>query len=210
MKVAVIDYGVGNLGSVAGALELLKAQPVMLADPAGLAGFDSMILPGVGNFTECMRRLEEAGWPQAIRGAVGAGKRLLGVCLGMQLLAETGCEGAIATEGTAGLGLLPGAVQSLASLGCTQRIPHVGWNSVRAVQPCPLLEGVADGSDFYFVHSYAFVPGEGASVLHAACDYEVAVPAIVGRGTVWGTQFHPEKSSRAGSRVLRNFLALAC
>lgn len=210
MRVAVVDYGVGNLGSVAGALEGLTAQAVMVQDAAQLAGFSSIILPGVGNFTECMQRLNEGGWTEALRGEAAAGKYLLGICLGMQLLADEGVEGAGQDSVTRGLGLIPGTVRSLASLGCAQRVPHVGWNSIRTLQPSALLEGVEDGTDFYFVHSYAFVPAQSSTDLLAVCDYDIPVPAVIAKGRVWGTQFHPEKSSRAGARVLRNFLAASC
>lgn len=209
MKVGVIDYGVGNLGSVMRALEGLGAAPVLVTKPAEMGAAGSLILPGVGNFADCARLLHAGGWAPALLDEVqGAGKPLLGVCVGMQLLASRSMEGAdgLTPEGVAGLGLIPGRVEHLRALGCTARVPHVGWNGIsRCADEVALLRGIPDGTDFYFVHSYAFVPDDPAHLL-ATTDYGAAVTALVGRGHIWGTQFHPEKSSRAGFRLLRNFI----
>lgn len=210
MKVGVIDYGVGNLGSVLRALEELRVTPVLVNRAVDMHAADCLILPGVGNFADCARLLDAGGWPTALRDEVlGYGRPLLGVCVGMQLLADASMEGADSaqTQGTPGLGLVPGRVESLRTLGCTLRVPHVGWNSItRARDAGNLFDGIPDSTDFYFVHSYAFVPQDPADVL-AITDYGVPVTAAVRRGYVWGTQFHPEKSSRAGFRLLRNFMA---
>jgi glutamine amidotransferase len=124
----------------------------------------------------------------------------------MQLLADSSTEGAKDGQATPGLGLIPGKVSHLRALGCEMRVPHVGWNGItRSADANHLLDGIPDGTDFYFVHSYAFVPQDSADVL-ATTDYGVHVTAAVRRGHVWGTQFHPEKSSRAGFRLLRNFI----
>ena len=213
--VGVVDYGVGNLGSVLRALESVGAQPRLLHAPGQLTTVDRVVLPGVGSFTDCKRRLDHAGWTVALQAqAGGRNQPLLGICVGMQLLASHGTEGADDALGTPGLGLVPGRVQALASLGCTARLPHVGWNGVRAVRPSAastsLLAQVPDDADFYFVHSYAFVPDDPQHLL-ATTDYGLPVTAAVQRGTVLGTQFHPEKSGRAGFQVLRNFLQVgAC
>lgn len=209
MKVGVIDYGVGNLGSVMRTLENLRVTPALVTRAADLHANDCLILPGVGNFADCANLLEMGGWSQALRDEVlGAGKPLLGICLGMQLLATRSMEGAgdDAPEGIPGLGFIPGHVEHLRTLGCQLRIPHVGWNEVVACAPNrELFDGIPDCADFYFVHSYAFVPDAPSDVL-ATTEYGVPLTAAVGRGRVWGTQFHPEKSSRAGFRLLRNFL----
>jgi glutamine amidotransferase len=123
----------------------------------------------------------------------------------MQLLADMGMEGADHEEGTPGLGFIPGKVLHLRALGCTLRVPHVGWNGIARSKMDHLFTGIPDGTDFYFVHSYAFVAEDPADVL-ATVEYGPAVTAALGRGHVWGTQFHPEKSSRAGFRLLRNFV----
>ena len=207
MKVGVIDYGVGNLGSVLRALEELRVAPVLVNRAADLHATDCLILPGVGNFADCARLLHEGGWTTALRDEVqGYQRPLLGVCVGMQLLADSSTEGADEGQGTPGLGFIPGQVQHLRSFGCTQRVPHVGWNGItRTRSDDPLFHGIPDGTDFYFVHSYAFAPQDSADVL-ATTDYGVPVTAAVRRGHVWGTQFHPEKSSRAGFRLLKNFI----
>jgi len=209
MKVGVIDYGVGNLGSVMRALEELRVTPTLVTRALDMHAMDCLILPGVGNFSDCAQLLQKGGWPEALRDEVrGSGKPLLGVCVGMQLLASSSMEGvdASAPQGTLGLGLIPGRVEHLRRLGCGLRVPHVGWNSVSPItSQGGLFDGITEGTDFYFVHSYAFVTEDPADVL-ATADYGIPVTAAVRSGNVWGTQFHPEKSSRAGFRLLRNFI----
>jgi glutamine amidotransferase len=209
MRVGVIDYGVGNLGSVMRTLEELSVTPILINRAIDMHIADSLILPGVGNFADCARMLNEDGWSQALCDEVQvAGKPLLGICLGMQLLGSYSTEGASDNppNGTPGLGFIPGRVASLRSLGCGLRIPHVGWNAVTShTTASGLFDGIPDGTDFYFVHSYAFVPDDPAHVL-ATTIYEIPVTAAVRCGHIWGTQFHPEKSSRAGFRLLRNFI----
>ena len=207
MRVGVIDYGVGNLGSVLRALEELHVMPVLINRAVDMHSADCLILPGVGNFADCVRLLEVGGWIKALRDEVlGYGRPLLGVCVGMQLLADSSTEGAVDERDTPGLGFVPGQVRHLRSFGCNLRVPHVGWNGIiRTRTDDYLFKGITEGTDFYFVHSYAFDPQAPADVL-AIIDYGVPVVAAVRRGHVWGTQFHPEKSSRAGFRVLKNFI----
>jgi len=206
-KVGVIDYGVGNLGSVTRALEELRVTPVLINRATDMHAADCLILPGVGNFADCVRLLEVGGWTSALQNEVRCYQRpLLGVCLGMQLLADSSTEGATDDRGVPGLGFIPGQVRHLRSFGCTHRLPHVGWNSItRKGTGQHLFQDIPDGTDFYFVHSYAFAAQDSADVL-ATADYGVPVTAAVRRGHVWGTQFHPEKSSRAGLQLLRNFI----
>ncbi len=207
MRVGVIDYGVGNLGSVLRALEELRVAPVLVNRAVDMHATDCLILPGVGNFADCVNLLWAGDWVEALRQEVnGYGRPLLGICVGMQLLADDSTEGADDNRGMPGLGFIPGRVEHLRVLGCGLRVPHVGWNAITRRGPAdPLFDGIPDGTDFYFVHSYAFVPQDPANVL-ATADYGVPVTAAVRRGHVWGTQFHPEKSSRAGFRLLRNFI----
>lgn len=210
MKVGVIDYGVGNLGSVVRALEELNVQPILVDRPVDMHAADCLILPGVGSFTDCAHLLGRGGWIDPIRQEVLEFNRpLLGVCVGMQLLADFGVEGATSHEpsGTPGLGFVPGRVEHLASLGCQLRLPHVGWNEIRCGEIRDhLFEGIPDRTDFYFTHSYSFAATDPAHVI-ATADYGIPVAAAVRNGQVWGAQFHPEKSSRAGFRLLANFLA---
>jgi imidazole glycerol-phosphate synthase subunit HisH len=209
MRVGVIDYGVGNLGSVMQALEELRVTPVLVTRAIDMDSADSLILPGVGNFTDCARSLDKGGWTQALRDEVQvAGKPLLGICVGMQLLASTSMEGAAddSTNITPGLGFIPGRVESLRTLGCVLRVPHVGWNEVTShTKSGGLFAGIPDGTDFYFVHSFAFIPDDPSHVV-ATTEYDIPVTAAVRHGHIWGTQFHPEKSSLAGFRLLRNFI----
>ena len=207
MKVGVIDYGVGNLASVLRALKELRVTPVLVNRAIDMHATDRLILPGVGNFADCARLLNDGGWSNALRDEVlGFNRPLLGVCVGMQLLADSSTEGGVAGQDTPGLGFIPGQVHHLQSMGCTQRVPHVGWNSIVCSHPNdPLFDGITDGTDFYFVHSYAFLPRDDLNVL-ATTDYGVPVTAVVRRGHIWGTQFHPEKSSHAGLRLLNNFI----
>jgi len=203
VKVVVINYGMGNLGSVARALEECGADVEIADTPASLAGAERIVLPGVGAFPDAIARLKTAQWPDKISEALGnPGVRLLGICLGMQLLANKGHE----VAETAGLGLIPGEVVRLVA-GEEERIPHVGWNEVRhRGDSSPLLAGIGDGTDFYFVHSYHFRAERAPDVL-AMTPYCGEFVSIVGSGNVYGTQFHPEKSSRAGMQLLKNFLA---
>jgi glutamine amidotransferase len=207
MKVGVIDYGVGNLGSVLRAIEQLCATPILVDRALDMHAADCLILPGVGNFADCAQLLNEGGWTTALREEVlGYGRPLLAVCVGMQLLADNGAEGATEGQYIAGLGLIPGQVRHLRSFGCTQRLPHVGWNGVtRARHDDHLFNSIPDGTNFYFAHSYSFLPRDSTDVL-ATTDYGVPVTAAVRRDHVWGTQFHPEKSSRAGFKLLSNFI----
>lgn len=207
MKVGVIDYGVGNLGSVMRALEELKVSPVLVKQATEMHFNDCLILPGVGNFADCARLLHEGGWHGALHDEVlGCNKPILGVCVGMQLLAESSTEGVTEGHGTPGLGLIPGRVKHLKALGCNLRVPHIGWNSIDRANPnVHLFDGIPNGTDFYFVHSYAFSPDDIEDVI-ATTNYGVSITAAVRRGHIWGTQFHPEKSSRAGFKLLKNFI----
>ncbi len=209
MKVAVIDYGVGNLGSVLRSLEELKVTPVLVDRPSDMHSADSFILPGVGNFADCAKILKDKGWDKSILDEVkGAGKPILGICLGMQLLASYGLEGSSDknSNGTEGLGLIPGSVINLKELGCNLSIPHVGWNEVEIKNESGgLFNEIPNSTDFYFVHSYVFMP-ENPDHIIATTNYDISIVASVRNNHIWGTQFHPEKSSRAGFKLLYNFI----
>lgn len=207
MKVGVIDYGVGNLGSVVRALGVLRVTPVLVDRASDMHAADCLILPGVGNFADCVRMLEAGHWIEALKEEVlGYNRPLLGVCVGMQLLADSSTEGAINGDSVAGLGFVPGKVKHLSALGCQLRVPHAGWNAVtRSEVTDPLFQQIPADTDFYFVHSYAFEAQYTSDVI-ATTDYGITVTAAVRRGHVWGTQFHPEKSSKAGLKVIKNFI----
>ncbi len=207
-NIVIIDTGCANLSSVRMAIERLGVTARVSKEAADIRAADKLILPGVGNFTDCMRLLDINGWSASIKEEVIAyNKPLLGVCLGMQLLASCGFEGAEdPVTGTPGLGFVPGRVEHLARLGCRLRVPHVGWNNIVATSAGrQLFTAIPDETDFYFVHSYAFVPCDQQDIL-ATTEYDINIVAAIQRGRVWGTQFHPEKSSRAGFQLLRNFI----
>lgn len=203
MKVLVVDYGMSNLGSVSRALEECGGDVCIASTPESLEGADRIVLPGVGAFKDGMSHLVSAGWPGPLREATNRpGVRLLGICLGMQLLCTRGHEGGEIE----GLDLVPGSVVRLKPEMDSERIPHVGWNEVYPNRDHPLTRGVAPGTDFYFVHSYHFTTLNPEHVL-ANTPYCGSFASIVGCGNVMGTQFHPEKSSKPGFQILRNFLA---
>jgi glutamine amidotransferase len=205
MKVAIVNYGMGNLASVKRVLEELGAEPFVAEGPASLADADRVVLPGVGAFPAAMHSLTHQGWRDALQYVtVERRKPLLGICLGMQLLASRGEEG----QPTDGLGFIDGTVRRLDAIGCALRIPHVGWNQITHVNDDPMFARIPQESDFYFVHSFAFAP-EAADSVVAFTDYGAPVVAAVRKQNIWGVQFHPEKSSRAGRQLLQNFLDYA-
>jgi imidazole glycerol-phosphate synthase subunit HisH len=202
MNIAIVNYGMGNLASVFRAVETIGHSPFIAQSPAELGKASRIILPGVGAFAEGMDRLNRGGWtPEIRRLAIDEGRPLLGICLGMQFLADRGAEGGERE----GLGLIAGEIEHLGSLGCNERVPHVGWNEMRIARPDPLFETIPDATDYYFVHSYAFRAAGEQHVL-GTVRYGGEVTAAVRSGNVWGTQFHPEKSSKAGLQLLRNFI----
>jgi len=200
--IAVVDYGMGNRRSVEKALEHVGARALVTRDPAALESADALVVPGVGAFPQGMRNLIALGLDEHIRAAADAGKPVLGICLGMQLLFERSQE----HELTDGLGLLAGEVSPLTGAGL--RIPHIGWNDVRFERPAPLIAGLGDdGCAFYHVHSLAARPEDPADVI-ATTEYGERFATVVGHGNVLGVQFHPEKSSRDGLVLLSNFVTL--
>lgn len=203
MRVGIIDYGVGNLASASRAVEAVGHRSEIVCYPDQARDLDRLVLPGVGAFPAGMARLAEHGWPAALHDMVAVnGKPLLGICLGMQLL----CDFSPEAGGAKGLGFIGGEMARLDSLGCQHRIPHVGWNSLSFdQQDHPLLAGIPEQTDVYFVHSYACVPSNPVHRI-ASASYGITFAAVIADGPVWGVQFHPEKSSKAGLRMLQNFI----
>jgi glutamine amidotransferase len=201
--VGVIDYGTGNIQSISNAFERIGVRVRLVHEAAQLAGATHLVLPGVGAFGFCLERLRATGLLPALEAWVfGENRPLLGVCVGMQLLAETSDE-----HGTrAGLGWIPGRVTMLRSTGPCIRIPHVGWNTVRFAHAFGEFSGGSQ-CDFYFDHSYAYEPAEARQTL-ASCSHGERFTAAIRDGNVVGVQFHPEKSQVAGIRFLRGFVAM--
>lgn len=202
--VTVLDTGLSNLDSIVRALEVCGGVAATARAAPDLARAGRVVLPGVGAFPDGMRALTERGLDTALREHAAAGRPLLGVCLGMQLLASSSTEGGTVTPG---LGLVPGEVVRLEP-DAHERIPHIGWNEVDHRAESPLLEGIDDGADFYFVHSY-HLRAVGSAVV-ATTPYAGGFASVVGAGCVAGVQFHPEKSQRRGMQLLRNFLEAPC
>ncbi len=201
MKVAIIDYGMSNLGSVRRAFEECGAEVSLCATPSDWDGEYRIVLPGVGAFADGIKNLQERGWAEQLPALLKDPEvALLGICLGMQLLADEGTEGGVHP----GLGLLRGRILKLAATDASERIPHVGWNEIQPTRPSPLLTGIASGTDYYFVHSYHFAEAGDASI--ATTPYAGGFTSMVAAGNVFGAQFHPEKSSRPGFALIRNFL----
>jgi len=212
MSVAIVDYGSGNLHSAAKAFERAArecgyGEPIVVThDPDAVARAERVVLPGVGAFADCRRGLDAvSGMVEALSTRVRQqGRPFLGICVGMQLMAERGRE----YEVTAGLGWIPGEVDRITPSDPDLKIPHMGWNTLNAVRPHKLLEGISvgpQGLHAYFVHSFHLKTAEPASLV-AQADYGGPVTAIVGRDTAVGTQFHPEKSQRLGLKLIANFL----
>ncbi len=199
VKVAVVDYGAANMVSITRALAAVGADVTVAEDPAGMVGVDAIVVPGVGAAASAMDHLRERGLVDPLVDWVRAGKPCLGICLGFQILFECSDEGEATT-----LGLLPGKV---AMLEDAPTLPHIGWNSVEFGRDDPLFRGVADGSYFYFVHSFAPEPTD-LGVIAARTTHGRPFASAVSKGNLFGVQFHPEKSSEAGLRVLANFVAL--
>lgn len=197
--VTLVDYGVGNTASVTRAFRRLGAEVHLTADPEQVASGSRIVLPGVGAFGPARRRLAETGLDGALLEAVRQGSRLLGLCLGFQLLFDESEE----HGRTSGLGVVRGRI---VSFGGNTRIPHVGWNALDVTQEEGLLFGVPSGTYVYFVHSYR-PEGVDPEDVAATCEYGGTFPAAIRCGNVWGCQFHPEKSSEAGRKLLLNFLA---
>jgi glutamine amidotransferase len=201
LNVAVVDYDAGNTLSVTRALEKVSARVDLTPDPERAARADAVVLPGVGAFGDCVRKLEERGMDGACREAIEGGKPFLGVCVGLQVL----FEGSEESPGIEGLGVLPGEVVRF-EVG-DLKVPHMGWNQLDVARAHPVLEEL-DGEAFYFVHSYYPDPAVRSDVLGTA-EYGARFCAAAGRENLVAVQFHPEKSSRAGLKLYENFLRWA-
>jgi glutamine amidotransferase len=230
--IAIVDYGMGNLRSVQKAFERVGGDARIVTSPEEIATAEKVVLPGVGAFRDAIGQLRSHGLVEPIKDAIRSGRPFLGICLGLQLLFDVSYE-----DGEyAGLGVLPGKVVRFDFSGLPEvgslKIPQMGWNQLQWTAPCPLLEGIAVGTHFYFVHSYYVVPAAspspsaqaavsgssdtaaqspgplGPALMCATCNYGRDFTAMVWRDNLFATQFHPEKSQAAGLALLRNFAAL--
>jgi imidazole glycerol-phosphate synthase subunit HisH len=209
-EVAIIDYGLCNLDSIYRAIEECDGKPEIVVNSDRLSKYSHIVIPGVGSFSDAMENINAQGFVQPLKEIASDGNTaILGICLGMQLLASSSEEGAKLTKKgakTSGLNLIEGMVLRLKPTEKIERVPHIGWNEVFFEQECALIDGIPNGSDFYFVHSYYF---------DCKIDYQIATtpyadkfPSIVGKDNIFGVQFHPEKSQRLGFSILKNFLSI--
>ena len=197
---AIIDYGVGNLFSLRSSFAAIGEDAVVTADPEKIRSADRVILPGVGAFEDAARKLRESGLDEVVRGEAAKGKPLLGICLGMQMLFERSYE----YGDHPGLGLLKGVIRPMAGrIPADLKIPQMGWNALNIKKESPLLKYTREGDYVYFVHSFSAV--ECDESLLATVEYGEEITACVGKDNVFGCQFHPEKSSNTGLRILRAF-----
>ena len=203
--IAIVDYGMGNLRSVQRAFEYVGAEAVITAHRETIESASAVVLPGVGAFGKAMSNLEQEGLTDVIRQVIAQGRPFLGICLGLQLFFEESDE----MGQHRGLGVLGGKVKRFEVNGRRHgyKVPQIGWNQIHIQRASPLLEGVADGSYAYFVHSYYVAPAD-AEIILATTDYGIDYASIIGQGNIFGIQFHPEKSQAVGLRILRNFTAL--
>lgn len=205
--VAILDYGMGNLGSIRNMLLHIHADARIISDPADISSADCFVLPGVGSFDQGMKSLDTVGFRSVLNEEVREkGKPILGVCLGMQLFGEASEEGE-----RRGLGWIDAESvrfsQEEGKVHAALPVPHMGWNGIDAVRQDPIIEGLGDDTRFYFLHSYHLECRSAGDVI-ARTDYGYAFPSIVRRGNIVGVQFHPEKSHRFGMRIFKNFLQM--
>ncbi len=206
-SVAIIDYGMGNLHSVASAIEHVapEQQVLVTSDPAVVAAADRVIFPGVGAIRDCMAEIRRLGFDQLLREQIASGKPVLGICVGMQALMDHSEE----NGGVDCIGILPGQVKLFGTehrdaAGCHLKVPHMGWNQVHH-NDHPLWADIPQDARFYFVHSY-YIHTEAPELVAATCDYGVQFHAALARGNLFAAQFHPEKSHTAGLQLLKNFV----
>tara|TARA_B100000767_G_C19762085_1_gene535636 strand:- start:112 stop:711 length:600 start_codon:yes stop_codon:yes gene_type:complete len=196
--IGIIDIGLGNISSIFKVLDKFEAQYITISHASDIELVDKIIFPGVGSFKPAMEKLNKNNLVSPIQKFISDGKHYLGICLGMQLLAEIGLEG----EETQGLGVIKGSVKKMEN-NPEQKLPHIGWNNVKHNQS-GIFKNINDNSDFYFVHSYSFVPKEEAEIFY--CQYSQEIVAYIRVGNIHGCQFHPEKSQSSGLKLIENFL----
>ena len=198
----IINYGMGNLRSVENAIKKLGFNCKIVSNPEELNSAQKIILPGVGSFKTAMHLLNNGGWINKIKFNVLENKKpLFGICLGMQLLANSSEEFGLSE----GLKMIPGSVKNLRNLGCKLKIPQIGWNNVSIKNTHKYFDGVNSDMDFYFVNSYVYVPENETNII-GSTNYDLEFCSVIAKENIFGTQFHPEKSSKSGLKILSNFL----
>ena len=203
--IVIIDSGIGNIRSVANALEYLKAKHTITSNPKDLKEADKIIFPGVGSFADGMKAIHSTGLIDILKDEVlKNGKPYLGICLGMQLLAESGEEDGKHT----GLGWIPGVVRQIDVKNTDVKLPHIGWNTVQPKPKSVLFKDLGENPTFYFVHSYIFTPKD-SSIIESTCEYREVFAASIRYKNIFGVQFHPEKSQMNGLNLIKNFVTIS-
>ncbi len=202
IKVAIINYGIGNIRSLFNSLKRIDISAEIIRDPELIYKFDKIFLPGVGSYSDAINIINKTGWAKSIKKiSSDNNKSLFGICIGMQILSSWGYEHGKSN----GLGIIKGEVMRLDKNGCNLKLPHIGWNNIKILNKNLLTENLSSDSNFYFVNSYSFKTANPEEII-ATTTYGIEFPSIINKGNIFGTQFHPEKSSKAGIQILKNFI----
>jgi len=202
IKVAIINYGIGNIRSLYNSLKKIEVEAEIIKDPELICEFDKAFLPGVGSYKEAIIMIKKLGWEKAIKKFItNKDKSLFGICVGMQILSTYGYE----YGKSKGLNIIKGDVEHMDSQGCNLKLPHIGWNNIKILKKNLITKNLSEDSDFYFVNSYS-LKIVNIDELIATTVYGIEFPSIINNDNVFGTQFHPEKSSKAGIQILKNFI----
>ena len=202
IKVAIINYGLGNIRSLYNSLKKIEIEAEIINDPEKINDFNKVFLPGVGSYKDAINKLKKLGWEKAIKNfSSDSTKSLFGICVGMQILSTYGYEYGKSN----GLDIIQGYVEHMDKQGCNLKLPHIGWNNIKIINNSLITENISNDSNFYFINSYSFKL-MNLNTLVATTDYGIEFPSIINRQNIFGTQFHPEKSSKAGIQILKNFI----
>lgn len=202
IKVAIINYGIGNIRSLYNSLKKIEIEAEIITDPETIYKFDKVFLPGVGSYKDAIEKIKKIGWDKAIKNfSSNQNKSLFGICVGMQILSTYGYEHGISN----GLDIIKGEILRMDEHGCELKLPHIGWNNIKVLNKNLLTENLNNEDNFYFVNSYSFKT-VNSNELIATTSYGIEFPSIINKQNVFGTQFHPEKSSKAGIQILKNFI----
>jgi imidazole glycerol-phosphate synthase subunit HisH len=202
IKIAIINYGIGNIRSLYNSLKKIEVEAEIIKDPELIYKFDKAFLPGVGSYKDAITMIKKIGWEKAIKKfTADKDKSLFGICVGMQILSTYGYE----YGKSEGLNIVKGDVEHMNSQGCNLKLPHIGWNNIKILKKNLITKNLSDDSDFYFVNSYS-LKIVNIDELIATTVYGIEFPSIINKVNIFGTQFHPEKSSNAGIQILKNFI----
>ena len=202
IKVAIINYGIGNIRSLYNSLKKIEIEAEIITDPETIYKFNKVFLPGVGSYKDAIEKIKKIGWDKAIKNFLSnQNKSLFGICVGMQILSTYGYEHGISN----GLDIIKGEILRMDEHGCGLKLPHIGWNNIKVLNKNLLTENLNNEDNFYFVNSYSF-KAVNSNELIATTSYGIEFPSIINKQNVFGTQFHPEKSSKAGIQILKNFI----